>query len=173
MIPKTPEIILNTKEETLAWLASHDETFNCFDHPVKSLWLCAEMNRFEAETGFVYNRSAQNRIAEENGMTPKESERRIEGHYGQRTEGGLLGYLVYLAQGYRREMSLEQGGWIRASQDTLAPHVGKIIPALNNGSLSGEIRAKVKLANERFRLCPLKSRNKAYAEYEDWWIKPV
>lgn len=171
MLPPKPEIVLTTKAETLAWLTTHDETFNWCSHPVKSLWLCDELNRFEADSCFVYNRPAQDRIARENGMTPEESERRVKGHRNQ-TEGGLLGALVYLAQGYRAEMKLERDGWVRATQVNLAAFEGETIPAHNNGSLSGDIEAKVRRVGERYRLCPPRSRNKAYAEYEDWWIKP-
>lgn len=167
MKSKPPEIILTTREDTLAFLASHDERFRTY--AVKSLWLCDELNRFEAE-GYVYNREVQDRIARENGISNR-GERRVNGTF-IRTEGGLLGLLIYCAQGYRREMKLERDGWIRATQDTLAT-VGKKCRAINNGSLGGELVAAVKLLGNRWRLCPLRSRTKAYAEYEDWWVKPL
>lgn len=168
---KTPEIVLTTREETLAFLASHDEMFNGYDHPVKPLWLCEELNRFEAD-GYVYNAEAQHRICAENGLDFEESKRRNEAET-IKTEGGLLGYLIYQAQGYRREMNLEKAGWTPATQEALKPFAGKKVAAINNGGLSGELVAMVKFAGERFRLCPLRSRTKAYSEWENWWIKPV
>lgn len=170
MKPRPPEITLNTKDETLAWLAAHDETFDGYSHPVKSLWLCDELNRFEAD-GYVYNRPAQERIAKENNL-PDNGERRATPKPRTQTEGGLLGYLIYMAQGYRAEMNLERDGWIPATQDNLAPFEDKKIQAHNNGSLTGNIEVKVKRFGERLRLCPPRTRTKAYSESQDWWIKP-
>jgi hypothetical protein len=170
MKPGNAKIVLATRQETLDWLAQHDETFNCHESPVKSLWLCEELNRFAAD-GYVYNREAQERIQHENGLTEAQGQRRNMAKK-TRTEGGLLGMLIYYAQGYREEMNLEKGGWIRATQEALSAFIGKKCAAINNGGLGGEIVAKVKQVGERIRLCPLRSRNKAYAEYEDWWIKP-
>ena len=171
MRPGTPKIIITTKEETLAWLAANDETFNMHKNPVKSLWLCHELNRFGAD-GFVYNRQAQDRICAENGLTKEQAERRSPQKVAK-TEGGLLGTLVYYAQRYREEMKLDAGGWVRATQSSLLPFANKTCAAINNGSLTGEIIAKVKAVNGRLRLAPPRSRNRYYAEYEDWWIKPL
>lgn len=170
MRTRTPKIILNTREETLAFIAEHDEHFDWYSNPVKSLWLCSELNRFEAD-GYVYNRPAFERIIRENGLTLEQAEKRVAGTR-TRTEGGLLGALVYLAQGYRREMQLEQDGWVRATQDALAA-LGKRCRAINNGSLGGELVVAIKRIGDRLRLCPLRSRTKAYVEYEDWWVKPL
>jgi hypothetical protein len=171
MRTKPPTVTLQTKAETLAFLAEHDETYFELDGCVKSQWLCDQLDRFEQE-GFVYNRQAQERIARENGMSYEDTARRNPAKT-MKTEGGLLGYLIYLAQGYRKEDRLAREGWVRASQMTLAPFSGRKCAALNNGALSGQIIAQVKTFDGRLRLCPVNTRTKAYAEYEDWWIKPA
>lgn len=170
MKTKEAKIILTTKQETLDFLAAHDEYFDSFNNPVKSLWLCAELNRFEADSGYVYNQPAGERIMRENGLTKEQGERRNPNRPHKVSEG-LLGTLIYLAQGYRREMKLEQDGWIRANQETLSVYVDKKCRAFCNGSLTPEIIAKVKKMGDRLRLCPPRTRTKAYAEYGDWWIK--
>ena len=170
MIAKTPKVVLNSKGETLAFLAANDERFPD-KYAVKSVWLCAELNRFEAD-GYVYNSAAQERIMRENNLAVEMAERRQPG-LAIRTEGGLLGSLIYNAQNYRREMKLEAGGWIRASQETLAPFAGGKCAAVANGEIGGEIVANVKMIGDRLRLCPLRSRSKAYVEHLDWWVKPV
>ena len=169
MRAKQPTVILTTKEETLAWLAAHDEAYPD-KYQVKSLWLFAELNRFEAD-GYVYNREAQERICRENGLEFEASCRRRAG-LTTRTEGGLLSALVYNAQAYRREMNLEQAGWKRFAEIG-AQFIGKKVAAICNGSLGGELVVKVVDFAGVPRLAPLRSRKKAYAIYEDWWIKPV
>ena len=171
MKERPEQIILTTREETLDWIAAHDETFDCYSTPVKSIWLCDELDRFEKD-GYVYNRQAQERICAENNIAFEFSKRRVEGKH-TRTEGGLLGSLIYDAQKYRRVRQLLKAGWTRANQDSLSAFVGKKIRALANGELSGEIVANVKRFNEKIVLCPLRSRNKAYADYLDWWIQPL
>ncbi len=165
------KIILQTKEETLAWLAAHDEAFQDKYHVV-SVWLCHELNRFEAE-GYVYNSQAVARICRENGLTKEQGERRCIPEMSIRTEDGLLGALVYNAQQERRKMALRDSGFVPASQEVLAPLNGRKVPMISNGSLTGEVMASVKVLQGRYRLAPLRSRVRYYAEHQDLWIKPL
>lgn len=171
MRTKTPAITLTTREETLAWLAANDESFNMHASPVKSVWLCEELNRFERD-GYVYNREAFERIIRENGLDLESAERRVE-QRSIRVESGLLGTLIYYAQSYRREMKLVSDGWQRATQELLTPLEDKQCHALANGDLSGPQVVKVKRFKDVLRLCPPRSRTKWYADYLDWWIKPL
>jgi 20S proteasome alpha/beta subunit len=49
MKPGNAKIVLATRQETLDWLAQHDETFNCHESPVKSLWLCEGNNILDSQ----------------------------------------------------------------------------------------------------------------------------
>lgn len=173
MTTQPPKIILKDKAETLAWLAAHDESFSD-KFAVRSDWLCDELDRFALE-GFVYNSAAQKRIMEENGIDDSGAIR-LAGDGKPRSEGGLLGVLIYNAQGYRAVRALESAGWIRwgtAPASLLSSLAGKTVNAIANGELGGEIKAVVKTLGERLRLCPPRTRTKAYADYLDWWIKPI
>ena len=170
MREKTPVVTLPDKASLLQFLAEHDELFPDI-YAVECVWLCDELDRFEKD-GYVYNREAQDRICRENGISEEMAKRRKPGQR-IRTDGGLLGSLIYNAQAYRRVRKLKNEGWQRATQELLAPFIGGECLALANGELGGEIVAKVKQLGEKIRLCPERSRTKAYADYLDWWIKPI
>lgn len=173
MIEKPASILLHTKEQTLSWLAENDETFRD-KYSVVSDWLCDELDRFEA-TGYVYNREAQERICAENGLTFEGSCRRADGQT-TRTEGGLLGSLIYNAQAHRRVRKLRREGWRRWSEtaaEEVVSIIGKTVLIFGNGELSGVKQAKVKRFGEKILLAPPRTRTKAFSSLVDWWIKPA
>ncbi|MFA6240408.1 MAG: hypothetical protein WC655_05745 [Candidatus Hydrogenedentales bacterium] len=148
--------LLKTKAETLAWVASHDES-TPGKYDVVSDWIADELDRFEADSGFVYNRPAAERLVSENGLDPSKTV--------------LLGSLVYNAQDYRSRRRLVRDGWLEVTgHDVLAPFVTQTVRVLSFGGMMGAVEGKVRRLGGVLRLCPPRSRNRYLTG--DLWILP-
>ncbi len=104
-----PKLVLATKAETLAYLASHtvgDLTFPDM-YRVKSQWLCDELDAYQAQIGFPYNSLFQEWLEKREGLAPADQ------------SGSVRSLLIYNAQQFRRSDALRRAGWSPLAQELI------------------------------------------------------
>lgn len=123
-------------------------------------WLADLIIGMRESGRFTYNADVKRTAAQQLGgeLTPGEDQ--------------SLGTLVYFAQKYASEIMLARAGFVRATQEALAPFEGKYVVATQNGSLSGERTCKVKRdGTGTLVLMLLGARTRCLAAHADNWIK--
>ena len=102
-----PKLILETREETLAYLANGFDMESFDKWAICSLYLCDYMDALEKE-GFVYNAFALRRFEKDHGLEPGDE------------NGSPLSILIYNCQGYRSARRKEIEGWETVTPELLA-----------------------------------------------------
>jgi len=126
---------------------------------LRSDWLAEVIISYQQTGKYAYNADIEHIAAEQFGDLTTEEQKR-------------LGTLVYNAQKYAREIVLTRNGFVRATQEVLAPFEGKHVIAVQNGSLSGERMHYVKRdAGGRLVMMLPRSRSRCLAAYADNWVK--
>ena len=127
---QTPVAVLD-KAQTLDALKNPGFMGNFDKWRVKSQWLCDELNRMEAEGGFVYNAQALRAIEKPEGLEPGDE------------NGSPLALLIYNAQGYRSEDKVLAQGYKPLTPELvrLAIELKRRIEVLGENFIGGAVKA--------------------------------
>lgn len=149
-----PEILFQTKEETLAAIQNPTWMGWISRFKTKSVWLCQELNEYERTIGFPYNAEFQKWIEKKEGIGPFNE------------NASPLSTLIYNAQQYRKSDRLVSEGWQSPTREIIeeAMRSNRMVEVLVDGFLSSSAKLCkiIRGANNTHYAIPKGKRTRGY-----------